>query len=186
MSMICKEFASKDKRIKFFQHSKNSGWVWNHKFVLEKALSEYFVWAAADDKWDSNFLQRNIDVLNSKKNVIASISKIKRYGPSINEFKVDPNDSFITKCYKRIRRHFRPFGPYPASGTFEQKIKIYLKNPSALPFYSVFRTNILKKSIIREQISAGILSYIIITYFIDSNTKALINSIINEIKKKNN
>ena len=31
-------------------------------------------------------------------------------------------------------------------------------------------------------LAAGILSYIIITYFIDSNTKALINSIIKEIK----
>ncbi|QLH03738.1 hypothetical protein C5F47_00725 [Nitrosopumilus cobalaminigenes] len=156
---ICEEHAIKDKRIKKIKQSKNMGWVWNHKFVAEKACGKYFVWAAADDIWESDFLEKNIKILDTMKNVVASVSKIERYGPKIEEFQNDPDDGIFSTMYKKMRRHFRPFGPYPASGDYAKKIKIYLKKPSALGLYSVFRTDALKNSLVKDRISVWDLAF---------------------------
>jgi glycosyltransferase involved in cell wall biosynthesis len=156
---ICEEYAKNENRINNFRQSKNMGWVWNHKFVAEKANGKYFVWAAVDDIWESDFLEKNIQVLDTMKNVVASVSKIKKYGPKIEEFVNNPSDAIFPKIYKKIRRHFRPFGPYPASGTYAKKIQIYLKKPSALGLYSVFRTDVLKKSLVRDRISVWDLAF---------------------------
>ncbi|RZD41084.1 MAG: glycosyltransferase family 2 protein [Thaumarchaeota archaeon] len=157
--MICEEYGRKDNRIKIFRQSKNMGWVWNHKFVAEKAKGKYFVWAAADDIWESDFLEKNIKILDTMKNVVASVSRIERYGPKIEEFESNSNDVIFSRIYKKIRRHFRPFGPYPASGAYAKKIQIYLKKPSALGLYSVFRINVLKNSLVKDRISVWDLAF---------------------------
>ena len=36
------------------------GAYWNFNFLLNKAKTEYFVWAAADDIWNEKFLEKNI------------------------------------------------------------------------------------------------------------------------------
>ncbi len=46
---ICKEFAQKDKRIRYYRANKNHGASWNHEFVIRKATAPYFKLAAHDD-----------------------------------------------------------------------------------------------------------------------------------------
>jgi glycosyltransferase involved in cell wall biosynthesis len=53
---IIKEFASEDKRVKFFLHKQNKGAFFNFRFLLEQASGEYFIWLADDDYWCKNFL----------------------------------------------------------------------------------------------------------------------------------
>ncbi len=53
---ICREYAAKDQRIRYIRQSQNLGASANFKFVLDEALGEYFMWAAYDDKWSSNYL----------------------------------------------------------------------------------------------------------------------------------
>ncbi|MEY3880547.1 MAG: hypothetical protein RIQ94_1343 [Pseudomonadota bacterium] len=55
--IICFEYAKKDSRIKYIRQDKNLGASANFMFVLNKAVSEYFMWAAADDYWSSNWLE---------------------------------------------------------------------------------------------------------------------------------
>ena len=50
--------AELDSRIVPFHQDKNIGIVKNFKFVLQVATSEYFMWAADDDEWDSRFVER--------------------------------------------------------------------------------------------------------------------------------
>jgi len=54
---ICREFAEKDVRIRYFRHKNNCGALANFNFVLEQSNGEYFVWMAADDVWDKKFLE---------------------------------------------------------------------------------------------------------------------------------
>jgi glycosyltransferase involved in cell wall biosynthesis len=54
---ICKEYAAKDRRIRYVRQSDNRGAVANFQFVLDEAVGEYFMWAAADDSRHPDFIK---------------------------------------------------------------------------------------------------------------------------------
>ncbi len=145
-SSICQKFANRDKRIKNFQQSKNIGPMNNFDFVLQKATSNYFVWTAADDEWKNDFLKKTINELNLNNGAVGCTSKVKRIGKTINEFKESENDSWFKKKYKNFRRNNRKFGTISVSGNWHKKAETYMKIQSGQAFYSVFRTDELKKS----------------------------------------
>ncbi|OFE11755.1 hypothetical protein PHACT_00110 [Pseudohongiella acticola] len=60
---ICRNYARKDARVRYFRQTENLGSVANFKFVLEEAVGEYFMWAAADDLWAPNFIEKCRDLL---------------------------------------------------------------------------------------------------------------------------
>ena len=106
---ICKEYAKKDSRIRYIHQEKNHG-VWkNYFFVLKEAKYDYFVWAAVDDLWMPNFLERNVQILDSKKNVVTSQGQIRIFGPLFEEYKENRQDGTLDKQYKKFRRLFRNF-----------------------------------------------------------------------------
>ena len=134
---ICKEFAKNDKRIIYFRQLENHGADWNFRFVLNKASGEYFMWAAADDIWDSTFVEKNIFNLKSNKNLVCSISEVDFFGPFKHRYD-DPNK--IIK-YRHV---------HPITGNYLEKIKFYLKFKRATMMYGIFRTQILKKNPVFE------------------------------------
>lgn len=143
---ICQEFANKDKRIHYIHQKNRMGLVWNFDYLLKQAKSEYFVWAGVDDKWTPDFLEKNIAILDSNKDVVGSMGKIERYGPPINEYKLDPNDSSTQKIYKKFRRFFRPFGVFPVmSESYEDRVRTYLKIRDDHGVWAVYRTKKLQK-----------------------------------------
>lgn len=58
--MICQEYEKKDSRVQYIRQKKNLGPIGNFDFVLNQARGEYFMWAAHDDVWDSQFVARMI------------------------------------------------------------------------------------------------------------------------------
>ncbi len=56
-SHICKEYTSRDSRVRYIRQDTNIGALANFQFVLEKSKAEYFMWAAYDDKWSSNWVE---------------------------------------------------------------------------------------------------------------------------------
>jgi len=144
-SEICEKYSKMDKRIKYFKQSKNIGIHDNFKFVLQKAINEYFVWAAHDDTWHEDYLKRNQNILLTKKDYVCSISKLKWVGPSIEELKISSNDSFFKKIEKRIRAKLGLLYPITTKGGFEERVHECLKKKGSGYIYGVFRTKILKK-----------------------------------------
>lgn len=61
---ICQQYAAKDSRIRYVRQPVNLGALANFTFVLDEARGGYFMWAAADDKWDLNWIS---DLLNAMK-----------------------------------------------------------------------------------------------------------------------
>lgn len=55
---ICREYAAKDQRIRYVRQPENLGAAANFRFVLDEAVGEYFMWAAADDLWVPNFIYK--------------------------------------------------------------------------------------------------------------------------------
>jgi glycosyltransferase involved in cell wall biosynthesis len=62
---ICKYYAAKDKRIRYIRQTINMGVTNNFQFVLREAKCKYFMWAAADDLWDKDFVKKCVCMLNN-------------------------------------------------------------------------------------------------------------------------
>jgi len=141
-SDICKEFASNDTRIHYFRQENNIGVIRNFKYVLDKAICDYFVWASVDDIWLPEFLEKNIKVLENDKNVVGSIGKIEQYGKKIE-----------TKPRRFLKKaRYVSYENYPKSGSYEKRIGFYLRLITNENFYAVFRTEELRKSYVVKRI----------------------------------
>ena len=55
---ICEEYAAIDSRIKLLRQKENKGALENFTVVLQNADSDYFLWAACDDIWSSDWLEK--------------------------------------------------------------------------------------------------------------------------------
>ena len=53
---ICRRYAARDPRIRYVRQRENCGYMANFHFVLDEAGGGYFMWAAADDRWDIGWL----------------------------------------------------------------------------------------------------------------------------------
>ena len=74
---ICREYAGKDKRVRYFRQPQNTGIKYNFEFVFEKATGEYFMWAADDDWWHPEFIQVLKSGLDSDENYGIAMSSLK-------------------------------------------------------------------------------------------------------------
>jgi glycosyltransferase involved in cell wall biosynthesis len=61
---ICREYAAKDDRIRYVRQAENRGGLANFQFVLDEAVGEYFMWAAADDRWDVRWIESLFPVVS--------------------------------------------------------------------------------------------------------------------------
>ena len=69
---ICREYAFKDKRIRYVRQPQNFGPGHNYKFVFDEACGEYFMWAACDDVFSKNFVEINQKFLSENPDYVAS------------------------------------------------------------------------------------------------------------------
>lgn len=68
---ICLDYAKQDKRIKFIENKENIGALKNFQKVLDLADAHYFMWAAHDDLWESNYISTLIDNMVNDKIVLS-------------------------------------------------------------------------------------------------------------------
>ena len=134
---ICEEISKMDDRITFFHHKENKGFYWNYNFVLNKAETKYFVFAAADDIWSKNFLESNINVLEKCKELVGSIGECSLFNRII--------DSNTHKSEINILKNSRKYQyVHPVKGELKEKIRFYLDFQMGPQFYSIFRTKDIK------------------------------------------
>ena len=129
---ICEDYTKKDSRIHYIKQKKNIGLVPNWNFILKESTTKYFMYAAADDIWDPQFVKKNLDVLESDENIVGSIGKV--------TFDLD------FKNKQNIENHsIHRDLVLNMSGTYEDRIKSCLKLNQATPLYAIYRTVALQK-----------------------------------------
>jgi len=134
---ICEAYAAKDKRIRFYPHSKNRGAAWNYTYVLELAKGEYFKWVAHDDVLAADFLGRCVEVLDQSPDVVLAHSKtviIDNKGKETHKIKEDlhltsPSPVNRFNQYQQIRRR-----------------KAREEKWESNPIFGLMRTNALRKT----------------------------------------
>ncbi len=72
---ICRDYASRDSRIRYFRHEVNRGAAWNHNYVLGLAQGEFFKWNAYDDSIAPAFLEKCVSVLDRTSEAVLCFSK---------------------------------------------------------------------------------------------------------------
>ena len=66
---ICRTYAARDRRIRFFRNKINLGAAKNFNRTFELSSGEYFKWAAHDDLCAPEYLERCVEVLDRKPSV---------------------------------------------------------------------------------------------------------------------
>lgn len=141
---ICHEYGKKDKRIKYIQKNKNKGWIENFRYLAKKSNTKYFVWISQDDYWDKQFIEKNLNFLETNPKVVGSISNIELFGKNIKNYEIEGrNESIEIKNSKhKIVRSIK--------GTYEQKIRNVVEFNWVVNFYSIFRTKDLQNCLIDD------------------------------------
>ena len=148
---ICKEFMKKDSRIKLHIQDNNIGQFRNYNFVLEQAHGEYFTWAAADDLLLPTFLEKNLHILETKKNVVTSVSKLRMFGDFTDTLKINEKDSILKKIKIKILKRSAYMDCYPVSGNYEDRVTDFLKScRHSQVFYGLHRCEAIKKCVVSE------------------------------------
>lgn len=72
---ICREYASRDARVRYFRNEKNLGIAPNQNRLAGLAAGEYFVWIAHDDGCTPEYLARCVEILDQNPDVVVCYSK---------------------------------------------------------------------------------------------------------------
>lgn len=74
---ICRDFASRDRRVRYHRNDVNRGAAWNFNRVFELARGTYFKWAAHDDVHDERYVERCVEVLDGDPGVALAFPRSK-------------------------------------------------------------------------------------------------------------
>jgi glycosyltransferase involved in cell wall biosynthesis len=121
---ICREYAEKDRRIRYIRQPRNLGPAANFQYVLSEAVGEYFMWAASDDLRSPDFLDVNYRFLENHPDYVASTSPVRFEGAAPDPIRM--GDASLT-------------------GDLSHRVRTFLQTWHANGrFYSLTRTSLLK------------------------------------------
>jgi glycosyltransferase involved in cell wall biosynthesis len=133
-SEICREYANRDKRIRYFRIESNQGATWNWRRVLELAEGTYFKWAAHDDECHPTMFRRCVELLDqSGPSVVLAYSQF--------EF-IDEAGSVIMSDQGQTWDRVRTTAKTP----YLRLARVLWMNLYGQPIYGVFRTDALRQT----------------------------------------
>lgn len=124
---ICEAIAESDDRVRYVRQAVNIGAARNFEFLVGLADARFFVYLAADDYWEPEFLERNVARLMCEENAVGCISKVD----------LRRNDDFVAYAN----------GTYEIKGTPTERLYQYFSVCSDNSrFYAVYRSDIIRES----------------------------------------
>lgn len=73
---ICRHYAQKSARVRYYRSPVNKGPAWNYNQVFELAEGAYFKWAAHDDVFEPTFLEKTLARLAQNPAAVLSFSQV--------------------------------------------------------------------------------------------------------------
>lgn len=125
---LCREYAAKDPRIKYFKHNKNIGKVANSNFAAAQITGEYCIGLNDDNRLSRNYIEECLSFMlqNPNYSVVFGLTKM---------FTQNDNLLNTTKPYKLNHRNVN------------KRIESYIKNNSTHISNGFYKTSILKTMI---------------------------------------
>jgi glycosyltransferase involved in cell wall biosynthesis len=125
---ICEDAAARDNRVVYTRQPNNLGLFANFCFVLNEARTPFFMWAAHDDRWDVEFVQKNLAGLKADPRAVASISRV------------------LLECTRG--QQWMSNSTCPLRGTVAENLRRYWLDPADNSrFYAIYRTETLRRAV---------------------------------------
>ncbi len=128
---ICRDYASRDDRIRYYRNPENIGVGPNFNLTFKHAKGEYFKWAAHDDLHEGAFLSQCVNVLESNPDVILAYTRAITINSSEERIREWGASSMLLSelRYLRLRACLEP-----------------LEDPLPLPLFGIMRSDILRQT----------------------------------------
>ena len=104
---ICREYAARDPRVKYFRNERNIGPIANFRRVTELARGEYFAWNAADDVRPGGSLETCVRALDRCREAVMAHGPIEVQLPSPPAVVVVTNEMNLSS--PRVEDRIRTF-----------------------------------------------------------------------------
>lgn len=72
---IAEHYAQRDNRVRYVREPRNTGAVRNHNRTIELSTGEYFKWAAHDDLYAPQFVERCVELLDASPEAVLAYSR---------------------------------------------------------------------------------------------------------------
>jgi hypothetical protein len=149
---ICRQFARRDRRVRYYRHEQNRGAAWNYNRVFELARGEYFKWLAHDDLMAPEFLAECVAQLDANPDAVwcqSQIVLIDRDGQelvgNINAW----NNPSAPPCEVHSVKSFDPGGRQGdrcSDSPSERFAAVLLGAAWAIDLYGLIRTDALRRT----------------------------------------
>jgi glycosyltransferase involved in cell wall biosynthesis len=129
---VCRRYLS-DPRVRLHRHPRNVGAPGNFAYVLSQARGEYFFFAAADDRWQPDFISALLPALERTRDAgvaIGGIQRLRESGVPFDVVRYGPKDD--------------PSNMAP----WEVAVRIARGAPLTLVIYGLFRTAYLRRAFV--------------------------------------
>ena len=136
---ICRRYARQDERIRYYRVEENLGAAWNYNRVFELAQGEYFKWAAHDDIHMPTFLEKTVEVLDRRPEVIWCFGRYSHIGP---------NGRLVPGAAERDLSFINPNGIDRSSPRPHQRFQAILLSRAGLDIYSLHRREVVAKTVV--------------------------------------
>jgi glycosyltransferase involved in cell wall biosynthesis len=125
---ICRFYAARDERIRYYRNDRNMGAGWNLRRVYELATGKYFKQAAHDDMIQQDYLRLCIDALEADDSLVLAHSLTRA---------IDETGQFVENCNNGSR-----------TSSFDPVVRardLLLRGGGAYPIFGVIRMDALKQ-----------------------------------------
>ncbi len=123
VKIVGEEFVKNDPRVCYFRHDENKGVNFNFKFVLNKAEGSYFMWAADDDDWNSEYISELMSIIGE-------------HSAAFSNYAVKYEKSGLTD-------HIKIIASATGNNKYEQA-RNYLQERIPSLFYGIYKTSDIK------------------------------------------
>lgn len=115
---ICREYAAKDDRIRYYRNDVNIGASANYNLAFELGRGAYFKWAAHDDLLAPMYLERCVEALDRDRDVVLAYTRAKAIDSRGEVVKVYPHKQFFNSPIPRRRFYEFALDPSPVVAVF--------------------------------------------------------------------
>src|SRR5271157_591230 len=109
---VCRAYAAKDSRVKYFRNPQNLGAAGNYARCFELSSGEYFRWTPSDDLVSPNLLERAVQILDADPTVMVAYGRTKLIdgqGNIIGDFEENLHlmDDCPSERWKGVQKNLR-------------------------------------------------------------------------------
>jgi len=145
---ICRTYAARDSRVRYCRNEVNLGSAGNYGRSYSLARGEYFKWAAHDDLCAPTFLERCVETLDSRPEVVWCHSQSAHIGPDGEVLSGEENEriSYVAAAQDPLGKTVSPRDTRESPRPSQRFASILMGGSGSLDIYGLVRTDVMRRT----------------------------------------